>query len=125
MTTKLAEQIKHITPIEDLTYEIIERLSKENDFYIHAYEQRDCVSSLVKVTVDELKEKYEAYDQCVEEQLDYNNIEYFDTQPRDISEYYNKFCDHMTEKLKELQPHSMLHFDGADDTYDVYVVSKK
>lgn len=115
---------------EETVFDIIENLSKDNVFYVHKYEtgghNADLENCLKLVSVDELKQQpYEAYDACVEVQENYNNLNYFEIQPRDLSEKYNQFCDHMIEKLKELQPHSMLHFDGYDDTYDVYVVSKK
>lgn len=115
---------------EEHTFDIIERLSKDNIFYVHMYEtggrNADLENCLKHVSLEELKQRpYEAYDACIEVQENYNNLNYFEIQPRDISEKYNQFCDHMIEKLKELQPHMMLHFDAESDTCDVYVVSKK
>lgn len=129
MIKPLAEQIKHLTPIDELSFEIIERLSVENDFFIHPYKTGekptyDVAGCFVRTTLDELKDKFEAYDQCIEENQG-NNLEYFDMQPRDIDEMYNKCCDQMVAMLKLHQPHMYLHFDGAEDTYDVYVVSKQ
>ncbi len=115
---------------KEQTFDIIKNLSKDNIFYVHMYEtgghNADIANCLKLVTVDELKQKpYDAYDECIEVQENYNNLNYFEIQPRDLSEKYNEFCDYMIEKLKELQPHTMLHFDAESDTCDVYVVSKK
>ena len=120
-----------MTQAKEQTFDIIEQLSKDNIFYVHVYEtgghNADLENCLKHVTVDELKQKpYDAYDECIEVQENYNNLNYFEIQPRDLSEKYNQFCDYMIEKLKELQPHTMLHFDcDGFDTCDVYVVSKK
>ena len=116
---------------EEHTYDIIERLSVDNDFYVSMYKfgespTYDHTKCFVKVTVDELKQApYDAYDMCIEVQENYNNLNYFEIQPRDIHPLYNKHCDTMIEHLKKHNPHTMLHFDAERDTCDVYVVSKK
>lgn len=117
---------------EEHTFDIIERLSKDNEFYVSRYSfgetpTYDLTQNFVKVTVDELKEApYCAYDNCIEE-MSGNNLNYFEIQPRDISQQYNDHCDSMIEHLKKHEPHMMLHFDMFEvrDTCDVYVVSKK
>lgn len=115
---------------EQHTYDIIERLSVDNEFYVSMYKYGetptyDLSKNFVKVTVDELKQApYDAYDACIEE-MSGNNLNYFEIQPRDISQQYNDHCDSMIEHLKKHQPHMMLHFDAESDTCDVYVVSKK
>lgn len=122
MTQTLAEQIKHLTPTEELSFELIERLSTDNVFYIHKYETKDTTKALVHVSVEELKTQYEAYDQVIEE-MSGHNAEYFATQPP-LNDETDKLNQYMSEQISKLQPHSMLHFDGAEDTFDIYVVSK-
>ena len=123
MTQPLAALIKHLNPTEELSFELIERLSVDNKFFIHKYEPTSLELALLEVSVDELKTTYEAYDQVIEEAQGHN-ASYFETQPEstNFTGRLNKF---MFEELTKLQPHSMLHFDGARDTYDVYVVSKQ
>lgn len=124
MTQPLADKIKHLTPTAELSFELVERLSVDNVFYIHKYETLDTTKALVQVTLEQLKTEYEAYDQVIEES-EGHNAGYFEIQPlhhRDERvDVLNKF---MFEQLTTLQPHAMLHFDGSDDTFDVYVVSK-
>jgi len=118
MKQTLAEQIKHLTPTEELSFELIQRLSEDNKFFIHKYESKTTDTALLEVSVDDLKTTYEAYDQVIEE-TDGHNAGYFQIQPDET-----EFNQYMFTQLTKLQPHSMLHFDGADDTFDVYVVSK-
>lgn len=124
MTQTLAEQIQHLTPTNELSFELIERLSKDNKFFIHKYESIDTTKALIEVSVEQLKTEYEAYDQVIEE-MKGHNADYFEIQPPHARDRrVDEINQYMMTEVKRLNPHSMLHFDGAEDTFDVYVVSK-
>lgn len=124
MKQTLAEQIQHLTPTNELSFELIERLSKDNKFFIHKYETLDTTKALIEVSAEQLKTEYEAYDQVIEESSGHN-AGYFEIQPLHHEDHrVDQLNQFMYAELMKLQPHSMLHFDGSDDTFDVYVVSK-
>lgn len=124
MKQTLADQIKHLNPTEELTFELIERLSKDNKFFIHKYETLDTTKALIEVSVEQLKTEYEAYDQVIEEKTGHN-ADYFEIQPLHSSDRrVDELNQYMSTEVNKLNPHSMLHFDGSDDTFDVYVVNK-